>query len=120
MVDHSVLSSALILHLLTPRALKSVSNHELLTFQVAICVTLLRFQGRFLVTVWFISLGFSTGYSFTDAELSIMRSNPQLGGPGALLSGLPYLSREHPVLRRRVLALTHPRMLLLSILSAVG
>ena len=61
-----------------------------------------------LVSVRLISLGFSTDYSFTDAELSILRSNPQLGGPRTLLSVLPCLSRVHPVLRRRVLALTRP------------
>ena len=90
------------------RFLRVPGLNKLLTFQIAICITLLHFKGRFLMTVRLISLGFSTGNSFTDAELSILQSNPQLGGPGTLLSGLPYLSREHPILRHRVLALTHP------------
>jgi hypothetical protein len=33
---------------------------------------------------------------------------PHPGGPGNFLSGLPYLSRECPVLRRQVFSLTHP------------
>lgn len=32
------------------------------------------------------------------------QSNPQPGGPETLLSGLPYINRGEPVLRRQVLA----------------